>query len=233
MDTVTNDKDNNVTEEQVARYLRNHPGFFLEHEDLLAEIKLTHNSGHAVSLLERQVAILRERNRDMRHRLNNLLENAQRNDQLFEKTKALVLSLVEARRLEDVSERLTRRLTEDFDIDFAALTLFANPTELGGGKLRVSSLDYASERIGPMLRNSKAICGVLREEEKEFLFGVDSGAIGSAAVVPLYAGTPLGALAIGSRDPQHFRSSMGTLFIGYIGEVLNRVLPQHLRGKSA
>lgn len=232
MESVTNDKDKNVTEDQVVRYLRNHPGFFLDHEELLAEIKLTHNSGQAVSLLERQVAILRERNQDMRHRLNNLLENAQRNDQLFEKTKALVLALVEARRLEEVSDVLTRRLTRDFDIDFASLTLFANPTQLGGGRLRVSSLDYANEHIGSMLKSSKAVCGTLRPEEKDFLFGVDSEEVGSATVVPLYAGTPLGALAVGSRDPQHFHSSMGTLFIGYIGEVLNRVLPRHLRGAA-
>ncbi len=233
MDTVTNDNDNKVTEEQVARYLRNHPGFFLQHEDLLAELKLIHNSGQAVSLLERQVSILRERNQDMRGRLNNLLDNARRNDQLFDNSKRLILALLEARRLEELSDTLTRQLLRDFDIDFASLTLLADPTRLAGSQLKVSSPEQANRHIGSLLRSGKAVCGVLREEETAFLFGNEGGEVGSAAVVPLFAGQPLGVLAIGSRDPQHFRSSMGTLFLGYIAEVLNRVLPQQLRGRAA
>ena len=35
-----------------------------------------------------------------------------------------------------------------------------------------------------------------------------------------------GVLAIGSRDPQHYKSSVGTLFLGYIAEVLGRVVPR-------
>ncbi|MCY1563071.1 hypothetical protein D9M68_1005550 [compost metagenome] len=35
-----------------------------------------------------------------------------------------------------------------------------------------------------------------------------------------------GVLAIGSPDPQHYKSSLGTLFLGYVAEVLARVLPR-------
>ena len=104
MDASTEKKTDNLTDDDVARYLRNHPGFFLKHEDLLAEIKLSQDTGKAVSLTERQVNILRERNMEMRSRLSGLLENAQRNDVLFEKTKALVLALVEAKRADELSD---------------------------------------------------------------------------------------------------------------------------------
>jgi uncharacterized protein YigA (DUF484 family) len=33
-------------------------------------------------------------------------------------------------------------------------------------------------------------------------------------------------LAIASRDPQHYKSSVGTLFLSYIAEVTGRVLPR-------
>ena len=57
MDTAKPGQDSQPSEEAVARYLRNHPGFFLNNEDLLADLKLAHNSGRAVSLLERQVEV--------------------------------------------------------------------------------------------------------------------------------------------------------------------------------
>jgi uncharacterized protein YigA (DUF484 family) len=70
---------------------------------------------------------------------------------------------------------------------------------------------------------------VLRPEEVKFLFPDHSRQIGSAAVIPLSLGHPLGVLAIASTDPQYFRSSMGTLFLGYIAEVINRLLPKYLK----
>ena len=83
-------------QQQVREYLLEHPDFFNNNPDLLAEINLPHESGQAVSLMERQVAVLRERNMEMRHRINNILETAKENDKLFEKTKRLVLGLLEA-----------------------------------------------------------------------------------------------------------------------------------------
>ena len=95
MDSASPKKDGLPSESEVARYLRNHPGFFLNNEDLLTELKITHKTGKAVSLLERQVEVLRERNMDMRGRISGMLDNAQRNDMLFERSKTLILSLIE------------------------------------------------------------------------------------------------------------------------------------------
>jgi uncharacterized protein len=223
--TAPND-DHNITEEQVARYLRNHPGFFLRHEDLLADLKLSHNTGKAVSLLERQVEILRERNREVRQRLNALLENAQRNDRLFDKTRQLVLALLEAGSAEALAEAFDRHLREQFELDLTAFIVFHPPQRQGGRRLRQRARDEAEARIGGLLRSQKAICGVLRPEENEFLFGEQAG---SAAVVPLQGKQPLGVIAIASRDPQYFRSSMDTLFLSYLADIIVRLLPRHLR----
>ena len=219
-----------LSEEQIANYLKNHPGFFLKHDNLLMELELAHPSGDAVSLLERQVALLRERNMDMRQRLGNLLENARRNDRLFEQTKQVVLGLLESRSLDQLTDTLHQSLHEEFKLEFAALTLFGEPERHRGVHARVVPLGEARRDIDAILKSSKAVCGILRREELEFLFGAErAGAVGSAAVMPLSYPYPLGVLAIGSRDPQHFRSSMGTLFLGYIAEVLNRLLPHYLQ----
>ena len=93
---VTDVHENEISEEQVVDYLRNHLNFFAGHEELLANLSLPHESGKAVSLLERQVTILRDRGIEARQKLNNLLENARNNDQLFDTTRNLVLALLRA-----------------------------------------------------------------------------------------------------------------------------------------
>tara|TARA_R110000868_G_scaffold179802_4_gene420157 strand:+ start:4319 stop:5008 length:690 start_codon:yes stop_codon:yes gene_type:complete len=220
--------DIEVTEEQVALYLKNHPGFFLKRDDLLCEIELTHSSGEAVSLLERQVSLLRERNMDIRSRLNSLLDNARNNDRLFEKTKAIVLALLEAKSLDSIVNTLTRGLKNEFAMDYASLILFADPQTHRNSASRIVPLDDAFHAIPGLLKSNKATCGVLRPEELAFLFPNQHRDVGSAAVVPLSFGHPLGVIAIGSKDSHYFRSSMGTLFLGYIAEVLNRILPRYL-----
>ena len=86
-----------IRDEQVAEYLRSNPDFFKQQPGLLADLTLPHESGNAISLVERQVSILRERNMDMRHRMSSLLDNARDNDRLFDKTKRLVLALLEGK----------------------------------------------------------------------------------------------------------------------------------------
>lgn len=228
MDSARDKQKDSPSDDDVARYLRNHPGFFLKHEDLLADITLSHDSGKAVSLLERQVSILRDRNMEMRTRLSGLLENAQHNDILFEKTKALILALMEARRADELADIFCRTLTNNFDVEAASLIVFGNPG-VSNTRLRVTSADEASKHVGSILKNNKAICGILREAENHFLFAEQAAKVGSAAVVPLHNNRPLGIIAIGSNDPQHFQSSMGTLFLGYIAEVINRCLPRLLK----
>lgn len=221
--------DTDISEEQVARYLKNNPGFFLKRDDLLCEIELTHPTGQAVSLLERQVSVLRERNMDIRSRLNNLLDNARNNDKLFEKTKAIVLALLEAKGLDAIVNTFVRGLKNEFGMDFASLVLFADPQQNRTSASRIVPLDEAFHTIPGLLKGNKATCGVLRKDELEFLFPDQADKVGSAAVVPLSFGHQLGVIAIGSKDDHYFRSSMGTLFLGYIAEVLNRILPKHLQ----
>lgn len=228
MSNKDNKNDINVTEDQVALYLKNNLGFFLKRDDLLCELELAHPSGGAVSLLERQVSLLRERNMDMRSRLSSLLDNARDNDHLFEKTKKLVLMILEAKNLESLVNNFNRSLTDEFKMEFSNLIVFGNPESYRNSSAKVVSIDAAYAKIPGLLKSNNATCGVLRPEEFQFLFGSNADKVGSAAVVPLSNGHNLGVIAIGSSDPQYFRSSMGTLFLSYIADVLNRVLPRFM-----
>lgn len=224
-----NSIEKDITEEEVAHYLKNHSGFFLKRDDLLLELKLAHpGSGEAVSLLERQVSLLRERNMEVRSRLNNLLDNAQGNDQLFDKTKQLILALVEAQGLDAIVNTFNRSLLSDFAMDFSSMTLFGTPEQHRSISSRVVDVDEAYKKIPNLLQNDNATCGVLRPEELSFLFYDQAEKIGSAAVLPLSHGKALGIIAIGSKDANYFSSKMNTLFLSYIGDVISRILPRYM-----
>lgn len=214
--------------EQIEAYLREHPDFFEQHHELLAEITLPHESGAAVSLVERQVAILRERNIDMRHRLSKLLDNARDNDKLFDKTKRLVLSLLEGQDMGDIIDALHYSFDKDFNIHYTSVILFGNADKIPSSQARIVTIAEAREHVGPLLKNSRAVCGTLGAKEMQFIFGEHASEIGSVATVPLIHGSVFGLLSIGNRDPHYYRSSMGTLFLSYIAEVLNRLLPKYL-----
>ncbi len=212
--------------DRVADYLRQHPDFFIDYENLLPDLALPHHTGeHAISLVERQVSVLRSRNRDVRGRLNRLLESARDNDRLFQKTQKLVLAILEQRDADSVVDAVESSLRDDYQVDACALLLFDQPAL----DSRVVSLDEARASIGALLNTRQPTCGHLRPQEIGFIFPEASQSVRSAAVIPVAQGNNvLGILAIGSFDPDHYRSGMGTLFLSYVAEVLARALPRVL-----
>jgi uncharacterized protein len=220
--TDQQDSPKPLDSETVAAYLRLHPEFFIDHDELIPELRIPHQRGDTVSLVERQVKLLRERNIEMRHRLSQLMDVARDNDRLFDKTRRLVLNLLDAASLEEVVSAVEDSLRLEFQVPFVSLILFSDAALPVGRS--VSSAE-AHQAIGGLLVGGKTICGVLREHELKFLFGEQGEQVGSAAVVSLSYQGLHGVLAIGSADPQHYKSSLGTLFLGYIAEVLARVVP--------
>src|SRR5690606_759127 len=109
------------------------------------------------------VSALRERNTELRHRLNQLLDNARQNDRLFERSKRLVLSLLECNELGDLIDALYYSLNKEFDIPFVQLILFRQPPQ--PCSVRVAAEDEAAMALGRRLKASRAVGGGLTREE--------------------------------------------------------------------
>lgn len=215
--------------QEVADYLEQHPDFFTGKDDLLLKLTLPHRRGEAVSLVERQIALLREGNVDYRHRLACLSETAKDNERLFERMRKLVLMLLESRDLEQLLETIADSLSHEFNIELHSLILFSEkPMNL---PVRIEHLDVATRALGKLLEKSKPECGQFEDEELGFLFPEQEKGIGSVAVIPLIYSLnepqQLGVLALASKDPEHFQEGVGSLFTGYIGDVLSRMLAMH------
>lgn len=220
--SVTDAPANSISTAQVADYLASHPDFFDQHAWLLEKLYVPHQRGTTVSLVERQTSLLRERNQLLHGHLSELIEIARHNDVQFDKTKRMVLSLLEAQTLDDVAIAIEESLCQDFYGDDARLILFSD-VAFDVNSLRILSKADCSI-VQPLIETSLPSCGQLSEAMNRFLFQENAARIQSAAVVPLIKGETLGLLAIGSFDPDYFQSSQGTLFLSYVGEVLSRIV---------
>lgn len=208
----------------IAAYLEAHPDFFVQHEELLPALRIPHRRGDTVSLVERQMTLLRDRNIELRHRLSHLMDVARDNDRLFDKTRRLILALMDAASLEDVVMSVEDSLRQDFQVPFVSLILLGDNAMPVGRWVTHAEAQVA---IGGLLQEDKSVSGSLREHELDFLFGEEQRKqIGSTAVVAISHQGIHGILAIASRDPLHYKSSVGTLFLSYIAEVMGRVLPR-------
>ncbi|MBA6420960.1 DUF484 family protein [Pseudomonas sp. 5Ae-yellow] len=211
-----------IDAEQVADYLRRHPAYFAEHDELLTDLIIPHQPGQAVSLVERQVKLLRERNIEVRNRLNQLMDTARENDRLFDKSRRLILSMLEAQSLEQVIASLEDSLRNDFQVPFVCLILFTEADRYSNA--HCVSHAAAKEAIGHLLDNGKPVSGALRPEELSFLFGESAEEVASTAFAPISHEGLHGVLALGSKDSQQYRSATGTLFLGYVADALARIL---------
>ncbi|MBL1259757.1 MAG: DUF484 family protein [Thiotrichaceae bacterium] len=238
------DEVSTIDDKAVAEYLAAHSGFFNDRDELLANMVVTHTTGASVSLIERQVVILREQNGGYQQQLAELVDVARVNDVLMVKLQKLVLALLETNELEALLMLIQQSLKDDFNADGVALCLFADPASLslesdliGDLQVRfVSREDKQFKKLGDLTKGAEPACGVLTDAELACLFDdAPASGIRSVAQLPLMmdghgasAGVSLGVLAIGSKDAGRFCAGVGTVFLKYLGALITRKLRPHL-----
>lgn len=229
--------ENSLNDESVARYLADNPDFFRHHPNVLSEMSLPHHSGNATSLIERQVAILRERSIQTRHKLGELIEAARANDALFNTTQALVLKLLQADSLDSIFSTMESQLQAQFGVESTS-TLLLCDEDIAAQTASVDprfkrSMDEAKTSIPALIDNNHSLCGTLREHEAAFVFTDAKYAIGSAAIASRDITCSNGAtarliLAVAHHSPSHYGSETGTLFLDYLGDILQVLIQREL-----
>lgn len=205
---------------QVAAYLSRHPDFFAAHLPLLESLRLPHDSGTAVSLVARQIDVLREKNERLVEQLDDLVQIARENDALYQRIHQLTLTLLDAKSLEDVLASLDWGLHQYFQADFVVVRLLHPELESPVLQLFTAqdhpSRPWAEERA----EASQPLCGKPDPAHAAYLFGDVADQVGSYAVIRLNHAALRGLFAIGSRDPERFRADMGFVFLTQMSEIL-------------
>ena len=219
-----------AAEDQIAEHLIAHPEFFERHPGVLARLKLPHQRGSAaISLVERQVLVLREKHATLELKLRELIENGRTNDAIADRMHRLTRRLLRGRDFGAVIGGLETSLREDFgasrwvilitDPAFASLGTAASPllrvVPRGSPELKIFETFFDSGRPRS---------GQIRDTQRDYLFGADGGQVGSTVLVPLGERASLGLLAIASHDTERYLPTMSTDFLVRIGEIVSEAI---------
>lgn len=215
-----------LPDDSVVDYLLSHPEFFEAHAELLGKLKIPHPTGSAVSLIERQVDVLRQQHRQLERKLVDLIEVARANDTLIERIHRLALALLEGAGLPERLYALQEQLRERFGADeVSVFLLYPKTQDADAGPARwLTPEDPGLEQFRETLKTGKPHVGRLRPPQLEFLFGDQAERIASAALVPLGDKGSLGLLAVGSHDLERFSPTLGTAFLTRISELVTAAL---------
>jgi uncharacterized protein YigA (DUF484 family) len=213
--------------DDVARYLRENPGFFESHADMLAEITVPHpHGGRAIPLSDRQMLSLREKSKALESRLTELLQIGEENDAIGEKMHRLSLALLSAADLQSLLSVLYLHLREDFAVPHSALRIWGEAFRSAGGAAEFRPVGEQLKRYAASL--SQPFCGPSGDAEAAAWFGEGASHVRSVAHMALRNKECFGMLALGSEDVLRFYPEMGTLYLKRMGELAGAALLRFL-----
>jgi len=215
-----------MTDEEVAHFLQGNPAFFQQYPGLFTEMLLPDpHQGNAVSLIERQALLLRERVKVLEARLAELIRIGRDND-------ALACSLVDwTRALLEEPDRgqltwlAVAELKRIFAIPLAEIRTWSEPLD---------EPDFPAAQLVSSLH--APVCGT--DIDLTPIDGLAEAWRGarSTALIPLRrAGqrAAFGLLVLGSADPARFEAALGTAVLVRIGELASAALaPRQTRPGS-
>lgn len=210
-------------EESIAAYLQHNPEFFERHHAVLARLRLPHaRGGSTISLVERQIEVLREKHAAVEVKLAEFVRVARANDALADKLHLFTRRLLRAGSREAVIETMESSLRVDFDAIHSVLVLIGVHSDLPPQRFvrTVRADDPSLKSFETLFANGKPRCGQARDSQREFLFGADANDIGSVALVPLGEKGSIGLLALGSTDRDRFHPGMSTEFLARMADLI-------------
>lgn len=215
---MIDEKNERLGAHEVATFLRRNPKFLGQFPDLALSLVVPKEEGQASSLASYQLDVLRDKNRELTRRLNELFANAQDNERLAVRTHQLSLALMRAGSAADTLRAMVAVLGEDFHGEVVRVLLFKPVDGLGADWLQVvPEADPALAPFRDFMAGNEPLCGRLNQDKLDLLYGEDKSRAASAVLLPLPG---IGMLTVGSADANRFFPGMGTLFLRLMAESL-------------
>ncbi|GAB3389730.1 DUF484 family protein [Lysobacter fragariae] len=204
---------------EIAAWLRRHPQFLKQFPDLALSLVVPRDEGPAASLASYQLDVLRDKNRELNKRLQDLFANAQDNERLAVRTHQLTLALMKQATAGDTLRAMAASLAEDFNGDLVRIVTFdaVAGLEAADWLQHIPADDARLQPFRDCIASGEPLCGRLQPEKHALLYGLRAEEVQSSVLLPV---TALGLVAVGSRDANRFFPGMGTLFLRMMGEAL-------------
>jgi uncharacterized protein YigA (DUF484 family) len=213
---------------EIAAWLRRHPTFLKQFPDLALSLVVPRDEGPAASLASYQLDVLRDKNRELARRLQELFANAQENERLAVRTHQLTLALMKQSSAADTLRAMAATLAEDFNGDLVRIVMFAPVPGLEDADWlqHIAANDTRLQPFRDCIAQGEPLCGRLQPEKNAVLYGLRVDEVQSSALLPI---ADVGLVAVGSHDTNRFFPGMGTLFLRMMGEALGVALQRYVR----
>lgn len=210
-----------LTNKEVADFLLFNPDFLSKNPEILNSIEVIHETGGAVSLIQRQVELLRENYNSTTNNLLDLLSIAKTNEEIFSQTKELILSLIETKSIIEIAEKIEHVFEKEFNATKCRLVFFKDNKAIPKGRLKDAKESH--KNFGDKYNSIDIYCGPISEKQATFIFGKRTKII-ECALVPLRSSEFPGLIAIGSNVAGKYSAEKDSLFLDFIAEVTNKLI---------
>lgn len=210
--------------DSVLKFLTKNPDFFNQHEDVLPRLSIPHHTGDAVSLIEKQVSVLRNKCCTLENSLRDLINVARENEQLHQRLHRLIQDIITASTMDDVISLTRDNLLTNFNADEVQLVLISSDEKENpeADYTYLLDSDPGIALFKDVFKKRETRFGPLSDAKKQLVFGTSDKDIASTAIIPLVHNRKLGMLVLASKDASRFGPGKGAMFLNQLGEVLSR-----------
>lgn len=238
--------DSRITDDLVVGYLKSNPEFFVQNQDIFSRLKIPHETGAAISLIEKQVSVLRGRCGHLENSLRDLISVARENENLNQRLHKLIQQVISVATIEEITSLIQNSLRENFSAEDVHIMLIAaaprrvsrkkkadgaakpvdrtrvnRPQQVQGATV-VSHNDRRVRAFTKLFAGSSTQCGMPADDQLKAILGKDHAHVASAALIPLHYQRKLGVIMLTSRDESRFAAGRGVMFLDQLGELLGR-----------
>jgi uncharacterized protein len=218
-----------IQESDVIAYLKKDPGILERHPDVLSTLTFSHETGVAISLVERQLKVLRDENKGLKNKLAELVHIARENEELSQRFHRLSLELMSSHNLHDIIAMIRDQIQTFFYTDYVNF-FFSDKLadQLKGLENHVLDPEHEhAAQIQQWMKSRTPEFGPLDKDIRNLLLGEDIQ-VTSSVLIPLYHTEEIGLLVLGSKSHDRFNSDMGTIFLTQLGDLVSSKLKHFL-----
>ena len=206
---------NKLNDEDIEIYLLKNTDFFIRHPSLLAELDIANPDQSISSLLDKQVKKLRDEQDELNKLLTRFLSRAKENEDLYIKTKNLILAMIKAKDKKNMLDKVASHFKDNFQVEFFKIDEISN-----------NSIEKLSDEIGHDLKSEKIFSGTFNINKMEALFGKLKPASAVVSAINLHKNNYL-LIKFGSNDSSKYIGDEGTSFLSFIKEALSSLLKRY------
>lgn len=217
--------------EEVVNFLKENPEFFIDHPEAIEYLEIRHESGEAVSFIEKQVEFIKSKNLATSTQLKDFIFNANVNELLFAKVRKLISIILNAGDLENLLTATESFFTKELGTEKCKLLFFTQEELYRVSEKRIIEPEIATETFSKIFKEVDIFLGKISHEITSLTFGGESN-IKEAVIAKLSSEKIAGIFILGSSEDEKYTPEQDTLFLSFIVEVLSHQIDRLIENRD-